>query len=93
MAISGVNLPLAFTGQEYAFYRTYTEKFGLNSSDLDAHFAGPAFLAWGRMGNIRGWGGRADAYPTITGLTMNFMIQQRDMQKKIASCTRKPNCA
>ena len=21
------------------------------------HFAGPAFLPWGRMGNLRGWGG------------------------------------
>ena len=57
MALSGVNLPLAFTGQEWAFYRTYTEQFGLTAADLDAHFAGPAFLAWGRMGNIRAWGG------------------------------------
>ena len=88
MALSGVNLPLAFTGQEYAFYRTYTEKFGLNATDLDAHFAGPAFLAWGRMGNIRGWGGQADAYPSIKGLTMNFMTQQRDLQKQIVARER-----
>ena len=88
MALSGVNLPLAFTGQEYAFYRTYTEKFGLTAADLDSHFAGPAFLAWGRMGNIRGWGGRADAYPSITGLTMNFMMQQRDLQKQIVARER-----
>eukprot|EP00095_Tigriopus_kingsejongensis_P010931 snap_masked-scaffold206_size259025-processed-gene-1.12 protein:Tk10931 transcript:snap_masked-scaffold206_size259025-processed-gene-1.12-mRNA-1 annotation:"PREDICTED: alpha-N-acetylglucosaminidase" len=31
--------------------------FGLSQSDLDAHFAGPAFLPWGRMGNLNGWGG------------------------------------
>ena len=24
---------------------------------MNSHFAGPAFLPWGRMGNIRGWGG------------------------------------
>ena len=68
MALSGVNLPLAFTGQEWAFYRTYTEQFGLSAEDLDAHFAGPAFLAWGRMGNIRGWGGRCVITPLAVGL-------------------------
>eukprot|EP00729_Bicosta_minor_P009505 gene9505-27147_t len=40
MALSGVNLPLAFTGQEWAFYRTYTEYFGLTAEDLDQHFVG-----------------------------------------------------
>ena len=24
---------------------------------MGEHFAGPAFLPWGRMGNLRGWGG------------------------------------
>ena len=88
MALSGVNLPLAFTGQEWAFYRTYTEHFGLSAADLDAHFVGPAFLAWGRMGNIRGWGGRYDAATSITGLTMHWMEQQRDMQKLILARVR-----
>ncbi|KAK8740626.1 hypothetical protein OTU49_002998, partial [Cherax quadricarinatus] len=56
MALNGINLPLAFTGQEAIWQRLYT-KMGLTQEELDEHFAGPAFLAWGRMGNIRGWGG------------------------------------
>lgn len=34
-------------------YRT----LGLNQSEIDAHFTGPAFLAWNRMGNLHGWAG------------------------------------
>lgn len=34
-------------------YRT----LGLNQSEIDAYFTGPAFLAWNRMGNLRGWAG------------------------------------
>ena len=29
----------------------------MSQAALDAHFAGPAFLPWGRMGNLNGWGG------------------------------------
>nr|XP_045622762.1 alpha-N-acetylglucosaminidase-like [Procambarus clarkii] len=60
MALNGINLPLAFTGQEAIWHRVYT-KMGLTQAELDEHFAGPAFLAWGRMGNIRGWGGPLSA--------------------------------
>lgn len=45
MALNGINLPLAFTGQEAIWQRVYL-KLGLAVADLDAHFAGPAFLAW-----------------------------------------------
>lgn len=56
MAMHGINLPLAFNGQETILRRVYL-KMGLTQEELDMHFAGPAFLAWGRMGNMRGWGG------------------------------------
>ncbi|XP_039259362.2 alpha-N-acetylglucosaminidase-like [Styela clava] len=56
MALNGVNLPLAFTGQEAIWRRVY-KQFGCTDQDLANHFAGPAFLAWGRMGNVDGWGG------------------------------------
>ncbi|XP_013404322.1 alpha-N-acetylglucosaminidase isoform X3 [Lingula anatina] len=56
MALNGINLPLAFTGQEAIWQKVYL-KLGLSQKDLDEHFAGPAFLAWGRMGNMRGFGG------------------------------------
>jgi alpha-N-acetylglucosaminidase len=56
MALHGINLPLAFIGQEAIFQRVYMN-LGFTQADLDEYFAGPAFLAWGRMGNIHGWGG------------------------------------
>lgn len=30
---------------------------GLNQSEIDAYFTGPAFLAWNRLGNLHGWAG------------------------------------
>lgn len=30
---------------------------GLTPSEIDEYFAGPAFLAWERMGNLHTWGG------------------------------------
>ena len=33
------------------------QQFGVSDEELASHFAGPAFLAWGRMGNINSWGG------------------------------------
>ena len=32
-------------------------QLGASDEDLSGHFAGPAFLAWGRMGNLNSWGG------------------------------------
>ena len=45
MALNGINLPLAFTGQEAIWQRVY-KKLGFSDQDLNDHFAGPAFLAW-----------------------------------------------
>lgn len=56
MALHGINLPLAFVGQEAIFQRMYLS-MGFTQWELEEHFGGPAFLAWARMGNIRGWGG------------------------------------
>ena len=56
MALHGINMPLAFTGQEAIFQRLYLN-LGITQAELDGFFGGPAFLAWARMGNIQGWGG------------------------------------
>ena len=45
MALNGINLPLAFTGQEAIWQRMY-HKIGLTQQELDTFFGGPAFLAW-----------------------------------------------
>ena len=58
MLLNGINMPLAFVGQEYVWMKLFTSKtYGLTNDDMWAFFAGPAFLPWGRMGNIRGWAG------------------------------------
>ncbi|KAL0477596.1 alpha-N-acetylglucosaminidase [Acrasis kona] len=53
MALNGINAPLAFTGQEYVWKKTY-EELDISIKGL---FTGPAFLPWNRMGNLYGWAG------------------------------------
>jgi len=45
MALNGINLALAFTGQEAIWQRVYS-KLNLTQDDISEHFSGPAFLAW-----------------------------------------------
>lgn len=73
MAINGINLPLAFNGQE-ALYRRVFKKLNCTDSDMNAYFTGPAFLAWGRMGNLEKWGGP---------LPISWMNNQLALQHKI----------
>ncbi|KAL3681211.1 hypothetical protein R1sor_024167 [Riccia sorocarpa] len=55
MALQGINLPLASTGQETIWQKVFQSKrFNLSKADLDEYFSGPAFLAWARMGNLHG---------------------------------------
>lgn len=58
--------------------QVYTE-LGLTRSEIDDHFAGPAFFAWQRMGNIRGWGGP---------LTNQFKRWSSTLQKQIIASLR-----
>ncbi|KAL2253990.1 UNVERIFIED_CONTAM: Alpha-N-acetylglucosaminidase [Sesamum indicum] len=73
MALQGINLPLAFTGQE-AIWQKVFQNFNISAPDLDDFFGGPAFLAWSRMGNLHGWGGP---------LPQSWLDQQLILQKKI----------
>jgi len=56
MALNGVNLPLAITGQEAVWYRVWT-RLGLTDKQVRDYFTGPAYLPWHRMANIDGWCG------------------------------------
>ncbi|XP_022365311.1 LOW QUALITY PROTEIN: alpha-N-acetylglucosaminidase [Enhydra lutris kenyoni] len=56
MALNGINLALAWSGQEAIWQRVYLA-LGLTQSEIDEYFTGPAFLAWERMGNLHTWGG------------------------------------
>nr|XP_034181027.1 alpha-N-acetylglucosaminidase [Osmia lignaria] len=56
MALNGINLALAFNGQEAIWERVYLQ-LNFTRDEINDHFGGPAFLPWSRMGNIRGFGG------------------------------------
>ncbi|XP_024988126.1 alpha-N-acetylglucosaminidase [Cynara cardunculus var. scolymus] len=75
MALQGINLPLAFTGQETIWQKVFMD-FNISAQDLNNFFGGPAFLAWARMGNLHAWGGP---------LSQNWLDQQLALQKQILS--------
>ncbi|EGD83338.1 lysosomal alpha-N-acetyl glucosaminidase [Salpingoeca rosetta] len=78
MALHGVNLPLAFTGQEYIWYEFYSS-LGLTDSEILDYFTGPAFLAWQRMGNLKYWAAPLDK---------DWRTSQYNLQLKILSRAR-----
>lgn len=73
MALHGINMPLAITGEEYTWYTVYKE-MGFSEEDLASFFSGPAWFAWFWMGNLDGWGGP---------LSRHWMESHRDLQIKI----------
>ena len=56
MALNGINMPLAVTGQNSVWQRVY-RKLGFSDDDLKDFFSGPAYFNWFWMGNLDGWGG------------------------------------
>jgi len=73
MAMHGINMPLALTGQEYTWYEVY-KSMGFTDKDLSGFFCGPAYFSWFWMGNLDGWGGP---------LPVSWMTSHRDLQQKI----------
>lgn len=73
MALHGINMPLAITGEEYTWYLVYKE-MGFTDEELAGFFSGPAYTAWFWMGNLDAWGGP---------LPMSWIESHRDLQIKI----------
>ncbi|GAT64015.1 alpha-N-acetylglucosaminidase [Paludibacter jiangxiensis] len=73
MALHGINMPLAITGEEYVWNEVYKE-MGFTSKELENFFCGPAYFSWFWMGNLDGWGGP---------LPQSWMNRQKDLQLKI----------
>ncbi len=78
MALHGINMPLALTGQEYTWYKVYKD-MGFKDDDLKSFFCGPAYFSWFWMGNLDGWGGP---------LPVSWMESHRDLQQKIVQRER-----
>ena len=81
MALNGINLPLAITGQESVWYEVWSD-FGLTDEEIRSYFTGPAHLPWHRMQNIDRWGGP---------LPMSWLENQKELQKKIVARERELN--
>lgn len=77
MALQGINFFIAPV-QEEIWTRVY-KKLNMTNEEIDDHISGWGFLAWQRMGNIRGWGGP---------LTDNFKKFALGLQKQIINFAR-----
>lgn len=77
MALQGINLFIAPI-QEQIWTRVY-RALKMTDDEINDHFAGPAYLAWQRMGNIRKWGGI---------LSSNYKKYQLSLQKRIIKASR-----
>lgn len=73
MAMNGINLPLALTGQNSVWQRVY-RSMGFTDKELESFFPGPAYFNWFWMGNLDGWGGP---------LPQSFIDGHEALQKKI----------
>lgn len=81
MALNGVNLPLAITGQESIWYQIWTE-MGLTDEEVRNYFTGPSHLPWHRMQNIDRW---------FAPLPQCWLDEQLELQKKITARERELN--
>ena len=73
MALHGINMPLAITGEEYTWYTVYKD-LGFSDEDLKDFFCGPSYFSWFWMGNLDGWGGP---------LPVSWMKSHKALQEQI----------
>lgn len=73
MALNGINMPLAVTGQNSVWQRVY-RSLGFSDEELEGFFSGPAYFNWFWMGNLDGWGGP---------LPQSFFRKHEELQKFI----------
>ena len=73
MALNGINMPLALTGQEAIWQEVYLD-MGFTQKELDGFFSAPTHFAWLWMGNLDGWGGP---------LPQNWIDTHKELQKQI----------
>lgn len=78
MALNGINLPLAITGQEAVWYEVWKE-FGMQDEEIRSYFSGPAHLPWHRMANVDGFQGP---------LPVSWLESQKALQAKIVERER-----
>ena len=81
MALNGVTMPLANTGQEAIWQKVWLNH-GLTDKQIREYFTGPAHLPWHRMNNIDSFDGP---------LPQDWIDSQVELQKKILERERSLN--
>lgn len=77
MALHGINMPLAITGEEYTWYLVYKE-MGFTDDELKDFFCGPSYFSWFWMGNLDGWGGPLP----LSWMKSHFELQQKILKQE-----------
>ncbi|WP_064975483.1 alpha-N-acetylglucosaminidase [Alistipes provencensis] len=78
MALNGVTMALATTGQEAVWQRVWRQ-FGLDDETIRNYFTGPSYLPWHRMANIDTWHGP---------LPQSWIDGQLELQQRIVARER-----
>ena len=78
MAMNGINMPLAVTGQE-AVWQAVGRRFGMTEAEIDAFLPGPPYLPFCWMGCLDGHGGP---------LPKNWTAEHAVLEKKILARQR-----
>ncbi len=78
MALNGVNMPLAISGQEAVWLKVWQD-MGLERDSIMEYFTGPAYLPWHRMANVDKWDGP---------MPQSFLDNQVELQKQILARER-----
>jgi len=78
MALNGINMPLSVTGQEAVWQQVFRD-LGLSDDAINRFFVGPAYLPFGWMGCMDGWGGP---------LTQTWIDAHRELQQQIVARER-----
>ena len=73
MALNGINMPLAQTGQEAVWYEVWRQ-LGMTDEEVRSYFSGPTHLPWHRMANLDGFGGP---------LPKDWIEGQKDLEMQI----------
>ena len=81
MALNGVTMPLANTGQEAVWQKVW-RRHGMTDEEIRSYFTGPAHLSWHRMCNIDSFDGP---------LPQGWIDSQMELQKKILKRERSLN--
>ena len=79
MALKGVNLPLAITGQE-ATWQLVLRDIGFSDEQIRNFLVGPAYLPWGWMGNVDLLGGPLPDHWINTHIELERKILARERE-------------